>query len=98
MTYDRLEREWLHQSQLGGNRLVTAERRALLCSPTQQPRGPAKQLLNSRLAPVERHGAAGTMAQKLLGRLSHPSTAWLTWLYTFLAVPQHLCFFALNCP
>ena len=28
---------------------------------------------------------AGTIAQKVVGRLSHPSTNWLTRTYTFLA-------------
>src|ERR1035438_6278811 len=42
-------------------------------------------LLDSRPTPVERQTTAGTMPQKVRGWLSHPSTTWLTWMYTFLA-------------
>ena len=46
----------------------------------------AGQLLNSKRAPAGGYDvAAGTIAQKATGRLSHPSTYWLTWMYTFLA-------------
>lgn len=31
-----------------------------------------------------RQAEAGTMPQKVTGRLSHPLTNWLTWTYTFL--------------
>ena len=43
------------------------------------------QLLNRQHAPVEGQAQAGTMAQKVVGRLSHPSTNWLARTYTFLA-------------
>ena len=45
----------------------------------------AEPLLNSPHAPAEGQAVAGTMAQKLTGRFSHPSTNWLAWTYTFLA-------------
>jgi hypothetical protein len=44
----------------------------------------AGPLNNGPRAPAEGQVVAGTMAQKLTGRSSHPSTNWLTWTYTFL--------------
>src|ERR1035441_6810062 len=35
-------------------------------------------------APAEGQVPAGTMAEKVTGRSSHPSMNWLTWMYTFL--------------
>ena len=35
------------------------------------------------LAPADAQ-LVGTMAEKALGRLSHPSTIWLTWTYTLV--------------
>jgi hypothetical protein len=42
-------------------------------------------LLNGQHAPEEAEVEVGTMVQKVVGRLSHPSTNWLTRTYTFLA-------------
>src|ERR1019366_1769678 len=44
----------------------------------------AGQWLNGHLAPAEGQVPAGTMAEKVTGRSSHPSTNWLTLMYTFL--------------
>jgi hypothetical protein len=44
----------------------------------------AGQWLNGQHAPVEGQFAVGTMAEKVTGRSSHPSTTWLTWMNTFL--------------
>ena len=40
-------------------------------------------------APAEGQLAVGTMAEKVTGRSSHPSTNWLTWTYTFLPTERH---------
>src|ERR1035437_2514274 len=44
----------------------------------------AGPLSNGPHSPAEGQVVAGTMAQKLTGRSSHPSTNWLAWTYTFL--------------
>src|ERR1039457_465826 len=44
----------------------------------------AGEWLNGHHAPAECQVPAGTMAEKVTGRSSHPSMNWLTWMYTFL--------------
>src|ERR1039458_8521655 len=44
----------------------------------------AGEWLNGQRAPAEGQVPAGTMAEKVTGRSSHPSMNWLTWMYTFL--------------
>jgi len=44
------------------------------------------QLLNGHRAPAEGQLPAGTMAEKVTGRSSHPSTNWLTRTNTFVPI------------
>ena len=69
-------------------------RRRNLWSKSKSGQAPAKtparlgagagQWLNGHPAPAEGQVPAGTMAEKVTGRSSHPSTNWLTLMYTFL--------------